>query len=70
MWLIARMLADEALHIARILATCNRLLSKVVQVEDNAEYEMDSIICHLGCPHHCSTSFNRRGMVEKRTCGS
>ena len=48
MWLVARMLADKALHIARILAVCNILLPKVVQVEDYTKYEMDLIICHWG----------------------
>ena len=60
MWLVARMLADEALHIARMLANGvlhisrilasgawvsllkkyyrDKLLLKVVKVEDNAEY--------------------------------
>ena len=50
----------------------DRLLPKVVQVEDDAEYEIDLILHHQGCP--CviidSTYFDGRGMVQKRTCGS
>ena len=30
----------------------DRLLPKVVQVEDDAEYEIDSILHHRGRPHH------------------
>ena len=30
----------------------DRLLPKAVQVEDDAEYEIDSILCHQGRPHH------------------
>ena len=30
----------------------DRLLPKVVQVEDDAEYEIDLILCHRGCPRH------------------
>ena len=30
----------------------DRLLPKVVQVEDDAEYEIDSILCHQGHPCH------------------
>ena len=30
----------------------DRLLPKAVQVEDDAEYEIDSILCHRGRPRH------------------
>ena len=30
----------------------DRLLPKAVQVKDNAEYEIDSILHHQGCPRH------------------
>ena len=48
----------------------DRLLPNVVQVEDDAKYKIDLIyitkdICIIN-----STSFDRRGMVLKRTCGS
>ena len=46
MWLVARTLANEALHVAKMLATYNRLLPKVVQIEDDSEYKIDSILYH------------------------
>ena len=30
----------------------DRLLPKAVQVEDDAKYKIDSILCHQGYPHH------------------
>ena len=38
----------------------DRLLPKVVQVENNAKYKANSILCHWGHPHHWEHLFQQK----------